>query len=208
MRPDVTCVVAAYRSRLVWEAVADALAQVGPSVEVLVLDDCADREPLLPVDGRVRHHRLDFCSLNHKKRLAAELALGEFMAVFDDDDRSAPWRLAVQLDQMRREKTAGHCFRGQMFYHDGAAGRLWLREGSATHNYDASMVLRTDVARGFPVPDDLWATGHWLIDQVAKKHGRRGWSFSAGLGVMALGLNPENRSRYILDPPGWRLVCP
>ena len=206
LRPDVTCVVAALRPALAFYAVADALAQIGPTVEVLVLDDCAPSLERLPRDARVRHHVMPPCSLNHKKRLATEMALGEWMAVFDDDDRSAPWRLALQLDQMLRERTNGHTFRGQMYYRDVSTGELWQREGALTHAYDASMVLRTAVARELPVPDNMWPTGHWLIEEVGKRLGRKAWSVSSGLGVMALGLNSENRHRYTLTPPGWRRV--
>lgn len=203
-RPFVTCVVATAGRASVRAAVADALAQVGNvAVEVLILDDAPETQCAgLDADPRVRWHRHAPLALPAKKRRATELARGEYLAVFDDDDRSAPGRLAFQLDRLRQCRTVGHLFAGCMVYED-TNGARWRRLGTKLHRYDASMLLHRDVARAFAVPD-MWPTGHWLIAEVARAHGANAWTVDTnGEEHMRLGLNPENRYRYALAPPGW-----
>jgi len=208
-RPLVSCIVSTYCRPSVLLTVEDALAQVGVEVEVLVYDDGpTDWGARLPRDERLRYMRLPRCSLNFKKGLALADAHGEWSACFDDDDRSRPGRLLHQLSEIESNCAEGHCFSGSLVYRDCVDGKVWRRLGSPAHFYDGSMVLRTATARRFPVPDGLWATGHWLIAAVREACGPQAWCTSEAAGWFEAGLNDQNRERCSLTPPGWELLAP
>jgi glycosyltransferase involved in cell wall biosynthesis len=78
------------------------LRQDYPHRELIVLDDGDDPVgDLVPSDERIRYVRLDHCaSLGQKRNLACELAQGELVAHWDDDDWIRPDRLRVQVEAL------------------------------------------------------------------------------------------------------------
>jgi glycosyltransferase involved in cell wall biosynthesis len=115
------------------EHVARSLAyfarQDHPSCELLVLDDGTDRvEDLVGDDPRVRYIGLDErLILGEKRNHACELARGEIIVHWDDDDWQAPHRISYQVGQLERSGMA-LCGPGRVLYFDPAAGSAWLYE--------------------------------------------------------------------------------
>jgi glycosyltransferase involved in cell wall biosynthesis len=92
------------RPQLVGRAVASALSQEGPSVEVVLVDDGSDPDAaatiaeLAGTDGRIRHVRNDESIGNPASRNRGfEEATGELWCTLDDDDEFAVGRLRAQV---------------------------------------------------------------------------------------------------------------
>jgi hypothetical protein len=87
------------RRRFVPAAIAQFLAQRRDDAELVILDDGADPvADLIPGDPRIRYVREEKRRvLGDKRNRLCELARGEIIAHWDDDDWYAPDRLARQL---------------------------------------------------------------------------------------------------------------
>ena len=89
-------------------AVASALAQDWPRIEVIIVDDhstdqsVAIAENAIAGDSRIRvvRHGRNAGSAGARNTVLAE-AKGEFIAFFDDDDESLPGRVSAQLKILR-----------------------------------------------------------------------------------------------------------
>ncbi|HEY7280687.1 MAG TPA: glycosyltransferase family A protein [Actinomycetota bacterium] len=105
MAPLVSVVIPTKnRPRLVGRAVASALSQEGPSVEVVLVDDGSDPEAAAVVeevgrsDPRIRHVRNEVSIGNPASRNRGfEEASGELWCTLDDDDELTPGRLRAQV---------------------------------------------------------------------------------------------------------------
>lgn len=107
---DVSIIIAAWNAeRFIGQALADALAQTGASIEVIVADDASTDGTGQAVaaidDERVRYVRLPNNQGPGGARNAAfKIARGDWLMVFDADDRMAPDRAAALLAVGRREQ--------------------------------------------------------------------------------------------------------
>ena len=129
-RPLVSCIMpTADRRQYVSRAITYFLRQDYPNRELIVLDDGSDRvEDLMPSDPRVRYFGLERgLVLGAKRNSACELAHGEVIAHWDDDDWQAPHRLSYQVQQLERHgaELCGPC---RVLYFEPSARRAWLYE--------------------------------------------------------------------------------
>jgi glycosyltransferase involved in cell wall biosynthesis len=115
------------RRRWVPSAIDYFLRQSYGNRELLVLDDGEDRvADLIPFDSRIRYVGLDQrLVLGEKRNRACELARGELIVHWDDDDWQAPHRLAYQV-QALQASGAGLCGTKTMLYFAPATGQAWL----------------------------------------------------------------------------------
>jgi glycosyltransferase involved in cell wall biosynthesis len=98
------------RRKYVADAVACFQEQTLSDSELIVVDDGADSViDLVPVGERYRYIQLagrnHFC---HLRDVGLAFARGRYVAVFDDDDLSNPYRLAVQVGALEASG-AGLC---------------------------------------------------------------------------------------------------
>jgi glycosyltransferase involved in cell wall biosynthesis len=128
--PLVSCVMPT-RNRRPWvaQAIAYFARQDYPDRELLVLDDGEDRvADLIPDDPRIRYVALDGpLILGEKRNCACELARGEIIAHWDDDDWQSPTRLSYQVRELERHG-ADLCGPGRAIFFDPAAARAWQYE--------------------------------------------------------------------------------
>jgi glycosyltransferase involved in cell wall biosynthesis len=94
--------------------------------ELIVLDDGEDRVgDVMPDDPRVRYvpleHRL---VLGEKRNRACELARGDIVVHWDDDDWQAPHRLSYQVAELERHGAA-LCGTNRVLYVDPIRGEAW-----------------------------------------------------------------------------------
>ena len=161
MTPAVSCLVPT-RGRPEWccEAVACALAQTVPPLEVRVLDDAMTPEgrpdlslgARLPVGTRteVVYEWLPVANLGVKRNILAHQARGDFFAMWDDDDWHHPRRLEVQLEALAAHPEANWCAWAMRLLYD-FNGRLWCRESlHPSHYYDGTMLIRRAAWRRLP----------------------------------------------------------
>jgi glycosyltransferase involved in cell wall biosynthesis len=107
-------------------AIACFLAQDYAERELIILDD--GTEPishLIPHDERITYSRLEpKASTGRKRNICCEMAKGEVIAHWDDDDWSAPTRISEQVARLQESGKAMTGFYSMLF-HDIAAGRAY-----------------------------------------------------------------------------------
>jgi glycosyltransferase involved in cell wall biosynthesis/GT2 family glycosyltransferase len=133
-RPLVSCLMPTRdRRRFVAQAVAYFLRQDYEPRELVVLDDGDDRiADLIPADPRVRYVPLEqTLVLGEKRNRACELAHGDVLVHWDDDDWHAPNRLSYQVAELERHGAA-LCGTPKVLYLEPAARRGWLYESPQT----------------------------------------------------------------------------
>ena len=101
MTPRLSAIMpTADRRRFVPDAIAAFLAQGRDDAELVILDDGTDGvADLIPADPRVRYFReTPRRALGDKRNRLCELARGDILLHWDDDDWHAPDRIARQLE--------------------------------------------------------------------------------------------------------------
>lgn len=179
-RPAVSGVITTYdRPDFLADAVASALSQELPLLELIVVDDCSPGDPtpsLAPFGDRVRYLRLARNGGPSAARNAGvAAAAGTYVAFLDDDDRWLPHKIARQATLL----TAG--------YEAALCG--WRRTGSrrpwvhATAEVTADMlrwgnpfcgttglIARRDVLLAEPFDEDLrWGEEWELYVRLARR---------------------------------------
>jgi glycosyltransferase involved in cell wall biosynthesis/GT2 family glycosyltransferase len=132
--PLVSCLMPTRdRRSFVARAVEYFLRQDYEARELVVLDDGDDRvADLMPADPRVRYVALDErLVLGEKRNRACELARGELLVHWDDDDWHAPHRLSYQVAELEQHGAA-LCGTPKVLYLEPAARRGWLYESPQT----------------------------------------------------------------------------
>jgi glycosyltransferase involved in cell wall biosynthesis len=127
-RPFVSCIMpTADRRCWVPSAIEYFLRQDYRNSELIVLDDGDDRvADLIPAERRVRYFSLDQrLILGEKRNRACELARGEVIVHWDDDDWQAASRLSYQVESLEAAG-AGLCGSSRVLYFEPASRRAWL----------------------------------------------------------------------------------
>jgi hypothetical protein len=123
--PLISCLMPTYNRReFLPGAIACFQRQTHANRELIVLDDGEDAVgDLIPDDPRIHYERLPArITLGAKLNLGCEMARGDLIAHFDDDDWYAPWRLAYQVQAMA-EAGADLCGINRLLYYDLRHGR-------------------------------------------------------------------------------------
>jgi glycosyltransferase involved in cell wall biosynthesis len=125
--PLVTCIMpTANRRAFVPAAIAQFLAQDYPNKELLVLDNgresVADLVPDHPAIRYIEEHSLR--TLGALRNRACELARGDIIAHWDDDDWYPPDRLSRQVEALDHHR-ADVCGSSRVYFLDAARRRAW-----------------------------------------------------------------------------------
>jgi glycosyltransferase involved in cell wall biosynthesis len=123
----VTCIMpTADRRGFAPQAIAHFLQQDYANRELIVLDDGADPvEDLMPDDPRVRYVRAECKTpVGVKRNRLCELARGDVIVHWDDDDWMAPWRVKYQVERLM-ETGADVCGLNRPLFYDPATRRAW-----------------------------------------------------------------------------------
>lgn len=109
--PLVSCVMPTYgRSDYVSESLSMFLAQDYPNKELIIFNDCPGQELLGDFPGVTIVNSPTRCStLGEKRNAAIEIAKGEYIAVWDDDDIYMPWRLSYCMDRIQSLDPPVYC---------------------------------------------------------------------------------------------------
>jgi len=145
------------RAEWVQQAVRCFQRQDYPQRELVIVDDGARSVAgLLPTDSRIRYHRTEpGRSLGAKRNLACELARGEILCHWDDDDWHAPWRLRYQVRSLLAAE-ADVCGLDRLLFYEPAAGRLWRYvhpQGQAPWLAGGTFCYRRTLWQRCPFPD-------------------------------------------------------
>lgn len=154
--PRVSCIMPTRdRSTFAHLAVGDFLDQSYPDKELIVLDngETPVTLPSHPSIRYVRHARHD--PIGTLRNVACELASGEYIAHWDDDDWYAPWRLDYQVGDCRGDAgdIAGL---SHLLFWDPLAGNAWQYRYPADRQpwvHGGTMLYRRDYWRRHPFPE-------------------------------------------------------
>jgi glycosyltransferase involved in cell wall biosynthesis len=138
-------------------AIQQFLSQDYPERELLVIDDGSDSvEDLIPDDDRVRYIRLrDRLTIGAKRNLGCELASGEILAHWDDDDWVASWRLRYEVDALL-DSDADIVGLSTLLYYDDARAQAWryqYRGGGQPWVHDPTFCYRREIWQAERFPD-------------------------------------------------------
>ncbi|GGN58711.1 hypothetical protein GCM10010112_12730 [Actinoplanes lobatus] len=113
------------RRRFAERAITYFLRQDFPDRELVILDDGHDEiRDLIPA-GPIRYEHLDRpLVLGAKRNAGNELATGEIIVHWDDDDWQAPDRVSRQVAALSRAN-ADLCGTGDQLYYEPATDRAW-----------------------------------------------------------------------------------
>jgi glycosyltransferase involved in cell wall biosynthesis len=126
-RPLVSCIMpTANRRAFVPQAIRQFIAQDYPERELIVIDDGQDSiADLIPQVDSVRYVRLDRrTALGEKRNLACEIARGELVAHWDDDDWMAPQWLESQVQTLLGQG-ADICGLDKVFFYAPDTRQAW-----------------------------------------------------------------------------------
>ena len=130
--PLASCIMpTADRRSLVPQAIHHFLRQDYPNRELIILDDGADSvADLIPQDSRIRYLRLDRkFSMGVKHNMACEMAHGEIIVHWDDDDWVSPQRISYQVRELQEQtmKTSMDtlCGLSRVMFYEPRAQRAW-----------------------------------------------------------------------------------
>jgi ADP-heptose:LPS heptosyltransferase len=157
--PSVSCIMpTSGRREFVRQAVRYFQRQDYPNRELLILDDGPEWvDEILPPDPQIRCVRLEgFRTLGAKRNLACEMAAGEIIVHWDDDDWSAPQRLTSQVRMMIEHPSRAICGLSSLYFLDPFRQRAWLYQhpaGGRAWVAGGTMCYRKELWRRKRFPD-------------------------------------------------------
>ena len=173
------------------KAIACFQRQTHQNAELLILADGEDVRDLLPADdARVTLiHLEEQLNVGDKRNFGCERAAGDVIAHWDDDDHSAPDRLA---DQLRRLSESGKSVTGfrSMRFTDGVD--WWQYTGEVNYALGTSLVYRRGWWRANRFPSVQIGEDNQFVRHAATC--RQMVSVDAGL-LMHATVHPGNTSK-------------
>ena len=124
--PSVSCVLPwGYGDKWINMAIRCFLSQnYTGALELIVLDNNEEMPSGGWVDDRIKYHHTTRKPLGQLRNEANALATGEIICHFDEDDWSAPNRVAVQVERLLWSGKAVTGFHA-MFYYDTETGNTY-----------------------------------------------------------------------------------
>ena len=126
--PLVSCIMpTADRRVFAPHAIRYFLRQDYANRELIVLDDGSDPvSDLIPDDPRIRYIRMqERRTIGAKHNLGCELARGEIIAHWDDDDWFAEWRLSYQVSELLKHPSMTLVGFSRLFFYSPGDDRAW-----------------------------------------------------------------------------------
>lgn len=163
---EVTVLCTTYnRRKYIPAMLACFLSQTFTDSELLVIDDGSDRvEDLIPTNPRIRYvhvERLEGVAntIAHKVNMLKDLSCGEFIIKFDDDDWSAPGRIAHSLFVLKQSKRAVLSYENVLVWDVNTHKAYRFSPTGTGWTYGAGMMWKRDYASRHTLPlhtnDDL-----------------------------------------------------
>jgi O-antigen biosynthesis protein len=128
-QPLVSCIMpTANRRAFVPQAIRYFQRQTYANRELIVLDDGSDAvQDLIPPDPVIRYHRLPARhALGAKRNMACEMARGEVILHWDDDDWMAERRIAYQVAALANRPQPSVCGLSSLYFCHLHGDRAWL----------------------------------------------------------------------------------
>jgi glycosyltransferase involved in cell wall biosynthesis len=160
----------ANRPQFVGSAIACFQAQTYEPKELLILDDGDSIKGLIPRDDRIRYFQLEKrLVLGAKQNLGCDLADGEVICHWDDDDWSSPLRMEQQVEALlhsRRSVTGYH----SMTFYDEIQRRVWRYQGPLDWVVGSSLCYRKSYWADDPFPSISVGQDTYMVLQARSRH--------------------------------------
>ena len=127
-QPLVSCIMPTSNRRgFVPQAIKYFLRQDYPKRELIILDDGSDDvSNLIPTDPRIRYVRMtQRQTMGMKHNMACEMAQGEIIAHWDDDDWMADGRLSYQVQELLCQPPTTLCGLARLLFYEPRTDRAW-----------------------------------------------------------------------------------
>ena len=153
--PLVSCIMpTANRRAFVPQALRCFARQTYENRELIVLDDGSDPvQDLVPADPRILYRRAHAkSSIGAKRNQACEMARGDIIAHWDDDDWMADWRLTYQVNALAANPQSSACGLSSLYFCHRRGDRAWLYAhppGDRTWIAGATMCYRKSLWRQY-----------------------------------------------------------
>jgi predicted O-methyltransferase YrrM len=205
----VSCIMpTANRRRFVPHAIRHFLSQDYADKQLVILDDGEDSvEDLIPADASIRYVRDARRRLIGAKRNAlCEMARGDVIVHWDDDDWSSPARVSLQVAALSNA-TADVCGLDRVLFmsDDGqSAWEYFYPNGGARWVYGASLCYTKDFWRRNHFPDIGFGEDTRFVwaDRRARIVAMPDNSFLVAF------VHPANTSPKCVHDPAWRIRSP
>lgn len=159
----------ANRPAFVSMAIACFQAQTYEPRELLILDDGDSIRGLVPDDPRIRYfHDPTPLVLGEKQNLGCELARGEIICHWDDDDWCAPDRLETQVRDLARSGKSVTGFHS-ILYFDVVDRRAWHYRGPLDDAVGCSLCYRKSFWATDRFPPISAGQDSYLLLQASKR---------------------------------------
>lgn len=205
--PMISCILpTANRREFIPQALALFAAQDYPNTELIIVDDGEDSvADLIPAQANIRYQRLpQRLTIGAKRNLACELANGEFIAHWDDDDWYAPTRLSYQLAQLQASG-AMICGLDRVLFHEPQAGQAWEYRYPPNEKpwaYGATLLYRRDWWQQHPFADVMIGEDNRFVWQASAQQLLRLAEVSWYVGLV----HEHNTSRKNTRDQRWRRI--
>lgn len=161
----VSCIMpTANRRHLVPVAVASFLAQDWPEKELVVVDD--GKESVMDLFFEVPQlkyvHKQNMI-LGAKRNLCCEMAEGDVIVHFDDDDWSAPTRITDQVNRLV-EKDAELSGYHSIYFYDQQHHRVYAYMGTPNYSCGTAMCYTREFWEKNRFPDVRFAEDNALVE--------------------------------------------
>lgn len=126
--PLVSCIMpTANRPHLVPQAITYFLRQTYPNRELIILDDGTESVAnLIPADPRIRYVRMnEKKSMGAKHNIACEMAKGDIIVHWDDDDWMSDSRLSYQVADLLSRSSNSLLGLSRLIYYDPRKNSSW-----------------------------------------------------------------------------------
>jgi glycosyltransferase involved in cell wall biosynthesis len=158
------------RRRFARQAIWYFLRQTWEPRELIVIDDGQDAiADLIPGDDRIRYIRLDQpLRRGAKRNIGCELARGDLIAHWDDDDWIAPDRLSQQVQALASGNVAV-CGATDLLHYAVESGQAWQHRPAANgrpHLAGATLLYRRDTWATLRFPDRDVGDDRALLDAL------------------------------------------
>jgi glycosyltransferase involved in cell wall biosynthesis len=145
----------------------------------------------IPRDPLIRYVSVERCkALGHKRNIACQHARGEYIAHWDDDDWSAPDRLWIQVEELKRSGRAVAGFR-QLYFWSETRNEAHLYEGSPRYAPGSTLVYRRDWWAVHPFPAINVGEDNIFVADAARK---QQLMVMDGAGLMVATTHQQNTS--------------
>jgi hypothetical protein len=173
--PKASCLCPTYgRPHLLGEAIECFLRQDYPGEkELIILNDHPEMPLIVPdlPDVRIINSEKRYPSLGEKRNALAELATGDIVFPWDDDDISLPWRLSVSMEEM----TNHHYFKPQDYW-------WWAGTAAEYHRDVAAHGMAAYSLESFAKIGRYSAINSGEDQEIERRFGKAGFHSFAELG--------------------------